>query len=122
MVSKTQFSMCVPEVLDMFSRHSAISQVLLCGIEAHVCVLQTALDLLDKGYEVHVVVDGVSSQRPADRAVGLSRMAQSGAFLTTSEMVLFQLLKDATHPDFKEISALVKEARPAEQLPIISQL
>lgn len=94
-------------------------QVLLLGIEAHVCVLQTAVDLIEKGLEVHVLVDGVSSQRPGDRAVALQRMAQSGAFLSSSEMVLFQLMKDAKHKDFKAISGLVKEQRP-EMLPLYS--
>jgi nicotinamidase-related amidase len=51
---------------------------MLLGIEAHVCVLQTTLDLLDKGYEVHLLVDGISSQRAHDRAIGIQRMAQSG--------------------------------------------
>jgi hypothetical protein len=88
------------------------AQVMLVGIEAHVCVLQTTLDLLERGLEVHLVVDGLSSQRLADRAVGLQRAAQSGAFLTSQEMVMFQLAGDAKHPSFKLISALAKEARP----------
>eukprot|EP00877_Chromochloris_zofingiensis_P000146 jgi/Chrzof1/10131/Cz04g30020.t1 len=111
-VSKTLFSMVVPEVEEFLARQSAIKQVLLCGIEAHVCVLQTTLDLLEKGYEVHVIVDGVSSQRPTDRAVGLHRMSQSGAFMVTTEMALFQIMKDAKYPQFKAISALVQEPRP----------
>jgi isochorismate hydrolase len=90
-------------------------QVLLLGVEAHVCVLQTALDLLERGLEVHVVVDACSSQRPADRAAALARLAQSGALLATSEMALFQLMRDAKHPSFKTISAMVREPRP-EQL------
>lgn len=53
-------------------------QVLLCGIEAHVCILQTTLDLLQRGYEVHLLVDGISSQRGHDRAVALQRMSQAG--------------------------------------------
>lgn len=57
---------------------STLSQVMLLGIEAHVCVLQTTLDLLEKGYEVHLLVDGISSQRPHDRAVALHRLSNSG--------------------------------------------
>ena len=61
--------------------------------------------------QVHLVVDGVSSQRPTDRAVGVHRAAQSGAFTVTSEMALFQLMGGSTHPQFKAISKLVQEPR-----------
>ncbi|KAK9817134.1 hypothetical protein WJX72_010029 [[Myrmecia] bisecta] len=120
-VAKTHFSMLVPEIKEQLTKLSAVRQILLVGIEAHVCILQTTLDLLEQGYEVHVVADGVSSQRLGDRAVALQRLASSGAFISTSEMVLFQLLGGAKHPQFKEISALVKEARP-DPLPYSSNL
>lgn len=110
-VEKTKFSMLTADVASTLQQKSAISQVLLCGIEAHVCVLQTTLDLLESGYEVHIVVDAVSSQRSTDRAAGLHRAAQSGAFLVTSEMALFQLMQDAKADKFKEISKLVQEPR-----------
>jgi nicotinamidase-related amidase len=110
-IAKTRFSMITPEVHDLLKQKSVVSQVLLCGIEAHVCMLQTTLDLLESGYEVHIVVDAASSQRTTDRAAGLHRAAQSGAFLVTSEMALFQLMQDATAPKFKEISKLVQEPR-----------
>ncbi|KAI8473424.1 MAG: Isochorismatase-like protein [Monoraphidium minutum] len=115
-IPKTLFSMVTPQVQDFLKAHSAVKQVLICGIETHVCVLQTSLDLLDLGYEVHVVVDGASSQRLTDRETGLARMAQSGVFLVTSEMALFQLTKDAKAPRFKEVSALVREPRPDDLL------
>lgn len=70
----------------------------------------------ERGYEVHILVDGVSSQRLSDRSVALQRLSQAGAFLATSEMALFQLMVSTAHPAFKAISALCKEARP-EQLP-----
>lgn len=74
---------------------------------------QCRLDLLERGFDVHVITDGVSSQRLADREAGLARLAQSGAFLASSEMVLFQLMRDAaTCPGFKAVSALVREPRP----------
>mmetsp|Transcript_26494 Transcript_26494/g.57810 ORF Transcript_26494/g.57810 Transcript_26494/m.57810 type:complete len:204 (+) Transcript_26494:116-727(+) len=110
-IQKTLFSMVTPEVEEELGKMPDVKQVLLLGIEAHVCVLQTTLDLLERGYEVHLLVDGVSSQRAHDRAVGLQRVAQAGAFLSTSEMVLFQLMRDAKHKEFKAISALVKEPR-----------
>lgn len=128
-ISKTKFSMYTPELEKALESQNqklrsksnqgeggGIKQVLLCGIETHVCIMQTAIDLLERGYEVHVVVDGVSSQRPTDRAVGLQRLAQMGAYLCTSEMVMFQLCEDSKHPFFKQISAIAKEERP-DQLP-----
>lgn len=114
-VPKTLFSMLAPDVENALQQHKERTQVLLCGLETHVCVLQTTLDLLERGYEVHLITDALSSQRAADRSVALQRMSQAGAFLSTSEMALFQLARDAKHPKFKGISALAKEARE-EQL------
>lgn len=111
-VAKTMFSMVTPEVEAFLASSPAVKQLLLCGIETHVCVLQTSLDLLERGYEVHVLVDGVSSQRATDRDAALRRLSQSGCFLVSSEMCLFQLIKDASAPGFKQISSLVKEPRP----------
>ncbi|WIA09226.1 hypothetical protein OEZ85_008635 [Tetradesmus obliquus] len=110
-VAKTLFSMLTPDVKELLKQKPAVSQVLLCGIETHVCVLQTTLDLIESGYEVHILVDGVSSQRVHDRAIGLHRATQSGAFLVSSEMALFQLMEDAKADRFKEISKLVQEPR-----------
>ena len=118
---KTYFSMCIPEVEEALQAMPHVKQIMLLGIETHVCVLQTTLDLLEQGYEVHLLVDGLSSQRPHDRAVGLQRMTQAGAFLSTSEMALFQLMRDAKHKDFKAISGLVKDSR-AEPVPFMSNL
>jgi nicotinamidase-related amidase len=83
-------------------------QVLLCGIEAHVCVNQTAEDLLATGREVHVVQDAVSSRTPQNRDLGLHKMERSGAVLTSVETALFELLRQAGTPEFKEIQGLVK--------------
>lgn len=85
-------------------------QIILCGIESHVCVLQTAMDLIQEGKEVHIVCDAVSSQRPYDRAVAMERLKDIGVYFTTSESVMFQLLKTSTHPQFKVCSNLLKEA------------
>jgi len=83
-------------------------QVLICGIEAHVCVAQTALDLIDLDAEVHVVADAVGSRTDADRDIGLARMERAGAELTSVEMALFELLGSADAPGFKEVQAIVK--------------
>merc|ERR1711959_43790 len=107
---KTLFSMCTPELEKSFSENR-VEQVLLCGIETPVCVYQTCLDLVERqGVEVHVCVDGVSSQRKGDRSVALQRLSQMpNVFLCTSEMAMFQLVGDSKHPQFKQISALAKE-------------
>lgn len=90
--------------------------VVLFGIEAHVCVQQTALDLLRMGYDVHVVADGTSSQNESDRAFAFERLRQCGAFITTYESVLFQLLGDAKHPHFKLVQPIFKTPRVANGL------
>lgn len=104
---KTKFSMCVPE-LDLPSSN----KVILVGIEAHACVLQTTLDLLEKGKNVHVVVDAVSSRSLADRKYAFKQMDRAGAVLTTTECVLLMLLQDASHPKFKQVQKLILDLPP----------
>eukprot|EP00941_MAST-03F_sp_MAST-3F-sp1_P003888 g3888.t1 len=100
---KKKFSMIIPEVEEELSMTRS---VILCGVESHVCILQTALDLLSRGVDVHIVTDAVSSQRAEDRDVALSRLEKCGAFLTTSESVIFQLVGNADDENFKAISKL----------------
>ncbi|USD62908.1 hydrolase [Vibrio sp. SCSIO 43140] len=83
-------------------------QVLLVGIEAHICVHQTACDLLQAGYEVHLVTDAVSSRNPANKDLALKRLAQEGAVLTSTEMALFELQKVARGEQFKSLLKLIK--------------
>lgn len=83
-------------------------QVVLCGCEAHVCVLQTALGLQRLGFEVFVVEDAVGARRRADKAAALARMSQADVTLVTLEMVAFEWLGDAGHPRFKDVQALIK--------------
>lgn len=83
-------------------------RVVLCGTEAHVCVLQTALGLLQLGYTVHLVADAVSSRTPANHAAGVERMRAAGASIVTTEMVLFEWLERAGTPVFKTVSALIR--------------
>ncbi|XP_065776868.1 isochorismatase domain-containing protein 2 [Muntiacus reevesi] len=109
--TKTCLSM-VPAVQQELDARPQLRSVLLCGLETQACILQTALDLLDRGLQVHVVVDACSSRSQVDRLVALSRMRQSGAFLSTSEGLIFQLVGDAAHPQFKEVQKLIKEPSP----------
>ena len=87
---------------------SGRKQVLLTGMETHVCVYQTTLDLLRSGYEVHIVADAVSSRAAENREVGLEKIKDAGAILTSTEMALFELLKVAEGAEFKEIIKIVK--------------
>lgn len=83
-------------------------QILLLGIESHVCVLQTATDLLSLGHRVYVLADGISSCNAGERGVALDRLRQEGAIVTTSESVLFEMVGDAGRGEFKEVAGLVK--------------
>jgi nicotinamidase-related amidase len=83
-------------------------QVLIAGIEAHICVYQTALALVGAGYDVQVVGDCVASREPENKVTALSRMVGEGVSLTTMEMALFELLKEAKGDKFKQISNIVK--------------
>jgi nicotinamidase-related amidase len=83
-------------------------QVVMTGIETHVCVMQTGLELLAAGYSVYVVADAVSSRKGSDREAGLKRLEKHGAELVTTEMVVFEWLRAAGTPEFKEIQALIK--------------
>ena len=82
--------------------------VLLAGLETHICVEQTALQLLEEGYRVYLAADCCGSRKAPDREQALARLAQSGATLTTGEAALFELLDGSKSDGFKQISAIVK--------------
>ncbi|WP_426415040.1 isochorismatase family protein [Aestuariirhabdus sp. LZHN29] len=83
-------------------------QLLLCGVEAHVCVYQSARDLLSAGYGVHLVADGVASRDPLNRQVALDRLVEEGARLTCVEMALFELIGRADDPLFRQLLSVIK--------------
>lgn len=86
----------------------ARKQVILTGIETHVCVLQTANDLIQKGYTVHAVADAICSRRKLDWEIGLGWMEKRGAMISTTEIIAFQLLKEAGTEEFRRLSKLLK--------------
>ncbi len=107
-IEKMTFSACgEPGFLNELSGQGS-TDIVLCGIEAHVCVTQTCLDLLDRGLRVFVVADAVSSRTPENHRAGLDRMRAAGALLVSTEMVLFELLDRAGTDEFKQILNLVK--------------
>jgi nicotinamidase-related amidase len=103
-VEKVRFSAAEAEGFDLGGR----SQALVCGIEAHVCVSQTVLDLLAGDIEVQVATDAVGSRSEANRALGLRRRERAGAEPTSVEAALFELLGGSDAPEFKRVQALVK--------------
>ena len=110
-LEKTKFSMITPEAKAFLDKFPLRKTAVLCGIEAHVCVLQTVIDLKDLGYEVFVVMDGVSSQRPIDRSTAVRRMEKMGVNLTTMESSLFEMMKDMQAQEFKYVLPILKEKR-----------
>lgn len=87
------------------------SQVIVAGIETHVCVYQTVADLLSRKFEVQIVADAVSSRSPDNKAVALDLVKSLGAVVTTTEMIICELIRGADHEDFKDIIALVKSCK-----------
>jgi len=106
-VSKTTFSAVAAPGLPALLPGGA-AQIVVAGCEAHVCVLQTVLGLLASGHRVLLVADAIGSRDPADRAAAIDRARQHGAEIVTSEMVLFEWLRDARHPRFREVQKLLK--------------
>jgi len=110
---KVAFSSCaVASVVETFHR-SACPKVVVAGIETHVCVLHTTLDLLALDFRVFIPVDAVGTRYRVDHDVALRRLQQAGAVLTTTEGCLFEWVGGAHHPQFKAISALVQERMKA---------
>ena len=107
-IAKCSFSCCGDEPFMTALRSTGRKQVLLAGIEAHVCIYQTAADLLNLGYEVEVVADAVSSRTAHNRQLALAKVQQLGARLTGVEMALFELLGKAEGPAFKAMLRIVK--------------
>lgn len=111
MFEKKQFSMITPEVQSLLNeqREEPLESFLIMGIETHVCVLHTCLDLIEQGKEVHVIVDGTTSQQQIDRRIALERLANSGAFLTTAQTAVFSLMQTEDHPSFNEVFKMTYE-------------
>jgi nicotinamidase-related amidase len=107
-IEKNTFSSCgSQEFLDQLTALGA-KQVVLCGVETHVCVNQTAHDLLERGFEVHLLSDSVASRFDHDRQAGIAKMYANGVVPSTVEMALFELMGDSKHEHFKAVQDLIK--------------
>ncbi len=105
---KTSFSALAEENIAQAITAHARKQVVLFGIEAHICVYQTALSLKDMGYDVYMVCDASASRDDFQHKCALRLMESAGVKVTTAEIVIFELLKTSKHPNFKEIQGLIK--------------
>ena len=117
---KTCFTMQTPEVQAKFQKdYPNVKSAIITGIEAHACVMATSFDLIENGIDVHLPVNAISSRTQIDRLGGLSRCRDVGAYLTTAESLLFQMLGDAKHPKFKECSKFIREPMPDSDIDAI---
>jgi len=106
-IEKMEFSLAnIKEFLEEL-KNKKITNLIVCGIETHICIQQTALDCLQKGFEVILVSDAMSSRNMKDHEIALQRMIQSGAILTTTESIIFELCKTADRKEFKEIRNII---------------
>jgi nicotinamidase-related amidase len=107
-IDKLSFSCCGKPAFAKRLEALDFETAVLCGIESHVCVFQTAMDILHSGLKVQVIADAVGSRTEENRQIGLSRMAAAGVIISSTEMFLFELLRSAEHPKFKELAALIR--------------
>lgn len=107
-ISRTAFS--VFRSIEILNRLAELErkQIILCGFETHICLYQSALDLMNSDYEVYLVVDGTSSRKGIDKETAIMRVNAEGGKLTTVEMALYELIRDARHPAFKEVAKIIK--------------
>jgi len=109
-IDKMTYSACgVPE-FELQLREQHIEQVMLCGIEAHICVSQTAHDLLQNSYQVHLLTDAIASRLPHNREVAIQRLTRAGAIVSSIEMALFELCPAGT-AEFKQMQQLIKRLK-----------
>jgi nicotinamidase-related amidase len=105
-ITKDHFDACPDGLIDQLPEGR--QEVVIAGCEAHVCMMQTALSLLEAGFKVWVVADATGSRHDLDRDVALDRLHQSGARIVTVEMVAFEWMRHAGHPQFRDVQALIK--------------
>jgi nicotinamidase-related amidase len=105
--SKMAFSAWREKLVEAHLKHSPRRQIIVCGVEAHVCVIQTVLDLVDRDFQVFVPHDAVGSRDPKNKEWALHRMRDNGASIISTESALFELLNEAGTPEFRELRQLI---------------
>ena len=104
---KMEFSLAKLEEFLKELKNKKITNLIVCGIETHICIQQTVLDCLQKGFEVILISDAMGSRNRVDHEIALQRMTQGGAILTTTESIIFELCKTADRKEFKEIRNII---------------
>ncbi len=107
-IEKMEFSLANIQEFLIELKNKKITNLIVCGIETHICIQQTVLDCLEKGFEVILISDAMSSRNKLDHEIALQRMIQSGAILTTTESIIFELCKTADRKEFKEIRNIIQ--------------
>jgi nicotinamidase-related amidase len=107
-IEKTAFSSCGAREFVARLEQAGARQIIVCGLEAHICVNQTTHDLLARGFQVHLLTDCIASRAAHNREAGLAKMQRSGALPSTVELALFELMRDARHEQFKAVQKLIK--------------
>ncbi len=105
---KTTFSVLGETEIKNSIKESGRKQIIICGIETHICVLQSAIELINEGYEVYIVKDACASRNKYEFKLAIERLQAAGAIITCVEMVIFELLKDSKNPNFKALQSLIK--------------
>ncbi|MBE2246118.1 MAG: hydrolase [Candidatus Competibacteraceae bacterium] len=107
-IQKMCFSCMQSEDVIKRIKNQKITDIIIAGVESHICVLKTALEAIDAGYRVHIVADAVSSRTNINKELAIERMRQSGAYIVSTEMILFMLIQEAGTDTFRSISKLIK--------------
>jgi nicotinamidase-related amidase len=107
-IEKDCFSACDAPLFRARLEETGARQVVVCGIEAHICINQTVHDLLARGYQVHILTDCITSRAAHNKHAAVAKMQMNGAMPSTTEMMLFELLRDSRHEQFKAIQRLIK--------------
>ena len=105
---KLLFPVLKTQISNLKSKKLKKKQILICGIETHICVLQTALDLISEDFSVFLVSDATGARTKYSHELGIQRMEINGTHILNTEMVLFELLRDSKHKNFKELSQLIR--------------
>ena len=106
-IEKMEFSLAIKKEFLKELENKKITNLIVCGIETHICIQQTVLDFLQKGFEVILISDAMGSRNTIDHEIALQRMVHSGAILTTTESIIFELCKTANRKEFKEIRNII---------------